>query len=491
MGKSRKQRIGVLGGSFDPVHYGHLILAEQIKTEACLDEILFVPAYVSPFKIWNRPCEADHRLRMLELAIDDHEGFTISTIELEKDSPSYTYDTLCALRDEYGSGAELHFILGTDSFLSIEEWNESEKLLSEFSFLIGLRRGYDEERLKAVLLELSEKYPLKATYIPIPELEISASDLRQRISSGKSVRFLLPDAVIQYIDEQELYDQRIHRVREFAKCRMDSERLSHTRGVVRKAIQLAHRHGADPEKAEIAGWLHDAYRTCGDLEHAEAAARALQEEFDIVDEEIEQAIRYHTTGRAGMGLLEKILYVADALEEGRIYPGVEALRQLSDTDLDECLYRTMLASKNYIEAAGRNVHPSTEAALRELAPKGTKEVTMDNQEIALAIAKTLYEKKGEEIVLLDISLKSGFADYFVIVTANNVRHVKSLVNDVEKGLLLHDLSVNHIEGHEESGWVLMDYGDVVVNVFTEEQRSHYQIERIWNDCPAVDHPYQD
>lgn len=361
-----KQRIGILGGSFDPVHYGHLILAEQIKTEAKLDKIVFVPAYVSPFKIWNKPADSAHRLRMLELAIGGHEGFEISTIELEKEESSYTYDTLCALREQYGNEAELHFIIGTDAFMHIEEWNCSQQLLTEFSFLIGLRRGYDEDKLRAILDELATRYPLKALYIQIPELEIAANDLRDRMAAGKSVRFLLPDAVIDYIQDHGLYQNTARRLREFVRDRVDAERFAHTERVVQKAIELAHRFGADVEKAEIAAWFHDAYREAGNLEHGPLAAQKLEELMGIVDEEILNAVRYHTTGRAGMSLLEKVVYLADAIECGREYPGVDEFRELSCRDIDECLSRVMDHTKGYVQEQGGVLHPNTLDALKEL-----------------------------------------------------------------------------------------------------------------------------
>ncbi len=368
-----KQRIGVLGGSFDPVHYGHLILAEQIKTEAQLDLILFVPACVSPFKIWNKPADRAHRLKMLELAIGDHEGFRISTIELDKDQPSYTYDTLRALSEQYGPEAELFFIIGTDAFMQIEEWNCSRELLSEFSFLIGLRKGYDEGKLEIILDDLSTRYPLKARYIRIPELEIAASDLRDRMAAGKSVRFMLPDSVIDYIRSRGLYQNTGRLLQEFVRRKVDEDRYRHTEGVAAKAQELSLRFGADPEKAEIAAWFHDAYREAGNLEHGPLAAQKLTEEFGIRDREILDAIRYHTTGRPGMSLLEKIIYLADSLEEGRHYPGVCELRTMDSADIDECLYRLMIHTKAYVESLGIRFHPLSIEAIGELEKKFKKE----------------------------------------------------------------------------------------------------------------------
>ena len=368
-----KQRIGVLGGSFDPVHYGHLILAEQIKTEAGLDRILFVPAFVSPFKIWNKPADPVHRLRMLQLAIGDHRDFEISTIELDKDEPSYTYETLCTLEKQYGKDSELYFIIGTDAFMHIEEWNCSRQLLSEFSFLIGLRKGYDEKKLEAILQDLASRYPLKAQYIRIPELEIAASDLRDRMAAGKSVKFLLPDEVIEYIYCKGLYQNTARRLQEFVKEKVSESRYRHTEGVVAKAQELAHRFGADPEKAEIAAWFHDAYREAGNLEHGPIAADALRRDFGIDDEDILNAIRYHTTGRPGMSLLEKVIYLADSIEDGRQFPGIDELRCMDSEDIDPCIYRLMTHTKAYVESLGISFHPRSIQAIEDLEERLKKE----------------------------------------------------------------------------------------------------------------------
>ncbi len=111
---------------------------------------------------------------------------------------------------------------------------------------------------------------------------------------------------------------------------------------------------------------------------------------------------------------------------------------------------------------------------------------MDNKEIALLAAKTLDEKKASDILILDISQISGFADYFVLATASNLRMLGALCDEVEDKLAAEAVLVKHIEGKGESGWILMDFGDIIVNLFTAEQREHYQIERIWKDCPEVE-----
>ena len=367
------ERIGVLGGSFDPIHYGHLILAEQIKTEAALDKIVFVPTYVSPFKIWNKPAESNHRLQMLKLAIGDYKSFEISTLELDKNEISYTYDTLAKIRNNYPKGTEIFFIVGTDAFMQIEDWNHSKELLTEFSFLIGLRKGYDETILESTINDLKNRYPLKARYIRIPELEIAASEVRASIAVGKSIKFLMPDTVIEYIEKHGLYVNMYKCLEEYVKSRVTQSRFDHTVGVVKMAKELAIQYGADPEKAEIAAWFHDVYRESGAIEHGPLAALEINKQFDIEDQEILDAIRYHTTGRAQMGLLEKIIYIADSLEPGRKFPGIEELRSLASRNIDECLYNLMVHTRDYVKSLDLSFDSSSIEAIEDLKHQIKKE----------------------------------------------------------------------------------------------------------------------
>ena len=357
------KRIGVLGGSFDPLHYGHLILAEQIRQEAALDKVILVPAYVNPFKEEVPPADGAHRLEMLRLAAGDHPFFGISDIELKREGPSYTYDTLAALKEKEYPDDELYFIMGTDSFYQLEHWHKAKELIENFGFLIGMRKGYDEEELKQTIARLKERHPLRAEYIQIPELEISSTDIKKRIREGKSVRFLMPDSVISYIRENELYLDLTGKVREYARTHEKTSRFAHTCGVVKMAKELALRWGADPEKAEIAAWFHDTCRPAGNLQHGPAAANLLKKLYGVDDEDILNAIRYHTTGRPGMSLLEKVLKTADQLEEGRDYPGVEEMRAYTKLPPDECVYRLMTHTREYVLSIGARFDPLSDATI--------------------------------------------------------------------------------------------------------------------------------
>ena len=349
------RRTGVFGGSFDPVHTGHLILAEQMMEEAALDEVIFIPAYRSPFKLASDPAEGEHRLKMLERAVASEPRFSVSDIELRRGGASYTSDTLDALSAD-GELGRLFFIMGSDSMLGLDRWYRAEHLLKDYSFLVGLRKGDDEDEVRAKLDALLGSFPgADIRLLSIPELEISSSDLRLRHEAGRSLRYAVPDAVLDYIDENGLYTGLLERLERFAEERQSEHRLAHTRGVVSCAERYARKFGADPFKAKAAAWFHDNYKEEGALEHGPKAAEELQRLFGISDPDILNAVRYHTTGRPGMSLLEICVKMADLLEPGRSYPEAQELRDMVEAsdDPQRCMYELMIRANDSLYAKGK------------------------------------------------------------------------------------------------------------------------------------------
>ncbi|MBA7611247.1 putative nicotinate-nucleotide adenylyltransferase [subsurface metagenome] len=196
--------IGVLGGTFDPVHNGHLVVAEEVKTRLNLAEIIFVPAG-QPWLKADRPISpAEHRLQMLRLAIADKPYFKLSTIEIERTGPSYTVDTIAELRDKLGSDDELFFILGWDSLVELPQWREPSRLIKMCYLVAVPRPGYPRPKLKAlevIIRGLSQRVMLMKK----PEIDISASAIRERVARGLSIRHLVPEPVNRYIKEHRLY----------------------------------------------------------------------------------------------------------------------------------------------------------------------------------------------------------------------------------------------------------------------------------------------
>ena len=281
------------------------------------------------------------------------------------------------------------------------------------------------------------------------------------------------------------YEELKEKLLSFVKSNVKPSRFEHTLQVVKKAMEYAEKYGADKQKLEIAAIFHDAYRDAGNLEHGPLAAEHLEKDFGVTDPDILNAVRYHTTCRAGACETEKILKMADMLEDSRTYPEAAILRREMSADLDQSLLHLMRRIQVYVTSQGLTIAPESKECI-EWLESNIKERKMTNKELALLIAKALDAKKANDIVILDIAEKSGFADYFVIADAPNARLLEALADEAEDQMARVDEELHHKEGTGDSGWVLLDFGDIIVNLFTKQQRDHYNIEKVWADCIQVE-----
>ena len=197
-------RIGVLGGTFDPVHYAHIALGEAAIKEAGLRKLIVMPARVQPFKQDKKTAEDIHRKAMTRLAFIGNDKIGVSDYEMEDPSLSYTIKTLTYLRQQY-PGDEIYFISGTDSFLEIDKWYRGGEILENFSFAVSVSPGYREEELREKILEYGRKYGCPVIRINAQMPAISSTMVRQRIGAGDSVEDLVPPQVERYITANELY----------------------------------------------------------------------------------------------------------------------------------------------------------------------------------------------------------------------------------------------------------------------------------------------
>ncbi|MCL2111928.1 MAG: nicotinate-nucleotide adenylyltransferase [Clostridiales bacterium] len=364
---SDTDRIGVLGGSFDPVHMGHLGLADAARARAGLCQVLFMPACVQPFKQGAEMSSADDRLRMLGLALEGRPHFGVTEVEIERGGVSYTIDSLRALSAGLFGGrgaaqtagrddARLCFIIGTDMFLMIEKWKDADALLREFDFAVGVRPGYRHGEAVALAGRLREEYGTRIDLVDNPPLELSSSEIRERVRSGGDICGLVPEGVRRFLLVREKVGER---------------RFSHTKRVIDLAVDMARRFGESVEKAGLAALLHDYCKdpTGGaenDLAHGGMAADTAERIFGIDDEDVLNAIRFHTTGRAGMSRLEKIIFLADTVEPGRTYNSIAELRETCLDDLDRGTLTVLVELKKYLEQKGLAVSADTEAAIEDL-----------------------------------------------------------------------------------------------------------------------------
>ena len=199
-----KKSLGILGGTFDPVHYGHLLAAEWAHEVFGMDELVFIPAARPPHKDHGSVIDGHHRYRMLELAVADNPAFSVSRLELERSGYSYTVDTIRHFL-QADPQRDIRFIMGVDALQLIYTWKDVEQLLQLCRFIVVTRPGYHLDRSDPVFSTVPAALWERIELLSIPGVEISSSDIRQRVAAGQSVRYLLPPAVDEYIKKNHLY----------------------------------------------------------------------------------------------------------------------------------------------------------------------------------------------------------------------------------------------------------------------------------------------
>lgn len=199
----RIYRLGIMGGTFDPIHYGHLVTAEQAREALDLDLVLFMPAGVPAFKQEKRVSSGEDRYAMTLLATAENPSFIASRFEIDRTGVTYTVDTLRELRNQYPENVRLYFITGADAIIDIVSWHEADEIAALATLIAATRPGYDIETAKARIA--AADLDLDVHYIEIPALAVSSTNLRERIAAGKSIRYLTSDSVIGYIAKNGLY----------------------------------------------------------------------------------------------------------------------------------------------------------------------------------------------------------------------------------------------------------------------------------------------
>lgn len=202
----QNKKTGIMGGTFDPIHYGHLILAQTALEAFNLDEVMFVPSGTPWLKDSTKVLSRNKRVSMTGIAIEDNPHFALSTIEIDREGNSYSYETVEELKKEQPD-TDFYFILGADSLLEIEKWKHPDRLMAECTLLVAVRDDCDVEGLKKQIAYLKEKYNAAIHILPAKRIDISSSDIRDLVAEGKSVRYMLPDQVIRFIQKNHLYER--------------------------------------------------------------------------------------------------------------------------------------------------------------------------------------------------------------------------------------------------------------------------------------------
>ncbi|MCO1600896.1 nicotinate-nucleotide adenylyltransferase [Desulfosporosinus nitroreducens] len=202
--KEKVNRLGIMGGTFDPIHYGHLVAAEMARAEFKLSKVLFIPTGTPPHKDRKDISAAEMRYEMVKLAIQDNSAFDISRVEIEREGPSYTVETLRVLRRDWPEH-ELYFITGSDALLEIFSWREAEEIFRLIQYIGAARPGFDASDF---FLKVQHEHPEtqgKIHYLEVPALAISSTDIRARVRRREPIRYLLPETVRLYLEQHRLY----------------------------------------------------------------------------------------------------------------------------------------------------------------------------------------------------------------------------------------------------------------------------------------------
>ena len=396
-------KIGVYGGTFNPIHRGHLSAASAAAEQLGLDKLLLIPDAIPPHKpLPAGSAGGEDRLEMVSLCTGELPvSAEVSDMELRRQGASYTCDTLLALRRAYPAD-ELFLLMGSDMFLSFETWSRPAEICRLATLAVFSRRREDESAVFGrQKIKLEQTYGARVAVVRNPHVvEISSTELRERLAQGQG-REHLTEPVYGYILRKGLYGTKTdlkhlspEQLRPIALSYLKPKRMPHVLGAEQEAAFLAEKYGADVTSARIAALLHDCtkkldmaeqlalcerYRIPLDelerkalkLLHSKTGAAIARSVFGVEDA-VYDAIWYHTTGKPDMTRLEKILYLADYIEPSRDFPGVEELRKAVYEDLDHGLLLGLSMTIQEMEEMGNPVHHQTRDARDYLLKRGIR-----------------------------------------------------------------------------------------------------------------------
>ena len=382
--------IGVYGGTFDPPHWGHITAARAAMEQLGLDKLVLIPDRVPPHKaLPEGSASPEQRLEMAALATAElGKRAEVSDRELRRSGPSYTSDTLAALRREYPEDT-LWLLMGSDMFLSLQTWHAPEEIMALARIAPFSREAEDESAaFAAQKARLERAYSAQIQIVQNPEVrELSSTEVRAALAAGRGSD-LLPPAVYGYVLREHLYGT--HKaltgltpdeLRPIAMSYLKPKRMPHVLGTEQEAVRLVRRYGGDETQARIAALLHDCTKKLDmaqqlalcerygimldELEqkalkllHSKTGAAIARDVFGVEDA-VYDAILYHTTGKPDMTRLEKIIYLADYIEPSRDFPGVNDLRNCVYEDLDKGLLMGLQMTIDEMTEMGNPVHHAT------------------------------------------------------------------------------------------------------------------------------------
>ena len=382
-------KIAILGGSFNPPHIGHLILADTVCTQLGYDRVLFVPVYNPPHKELRHAASPEHRLAMVEKMAEEDSRFAAESCEIDRKGISYTYDTVCFLEEKYKDVLtdKIGVIMGQDLAADFGKWDNAAKLAEKASLILALRpteirnRAF-ENKAKGVYAHHESQYSIENfphQVLTNPEVAISSTDIRARVVHGDAWQYLVSRGVYNYIREQKLYGYGLlDRVQAFAKENLSEKRYEHSVRVGETAEKMCTLYGEDPFKGKLAGIAHDICKEIkgedmlalalqdgnpiteleqkkNSLLHGRAAAIKLRRDFNITDQDVLEAVANHTFGGENLCNLAKIVFVADKIEPGRPQSTDEYRANLFSMSLNAMTLSVVQENIDYLNEKGKAV----------------------------------------------------------------------------------------------------------------------------------------
>lgn len=387
--------VGIMGGTFNPIHNGHIEMIKAVHRQFNIQKILVMPSGTPAYKDNSHIVSAIDRCNMVSLAIKEYPYMELSTMEVTRKGNTYTADTLKILKNDYDY---IYFIIGADSLFALDTWYKPEYICSHCHLLAINRDSHSADELNRQKTYLHDKFGAEIDFVDCSNLPYSSTEIRDRLEQGLDISNYVPADVKSYIYDNQLYNSKafkewfkhmdniyIEELRKKVKKALkdDKPRFRHTLGVANTAACLAMRYNENIEKAYISGLLHDCAKCVPDnikisecqkysieitpveykspyLLHAKLGAYYAKSIYNINDDDICNSIACHTTGKPYMSLLEKIIFLADYIEPYRNKASdLDKIRALAFVDIDEAVYEVLKDTVEYLKNKNANIDTTT------------------------------------------------------------------------------------------------------------------------------------
>lgn len=532
----KKIKTAVFGGSFDPIHFGHIDIVRNLERK--FDRVLVVPSAISPFK--TGATEPAVRFKLCKKVFTS-EKTQVLRYEIAKKGVSYSVDTAAHLAKKF-AGEKLYWVIGSEELLRLPQWHDIDRLKKLVTFFVVPRPGFD---IGDAIVKSLKKRKIKLVFAKFEGLDISSTRIKIDMAFGKGNSFM-PSAVYKYAVEHGLFDP-YGKYAAALNGMINERRIEHTYRTAVRGAQLAKKYGANVNDVVVACILHDIgkdkatdYEDKADVSgypercaHSPIGAYIAKKLFDVSDD-IAEAIRVHSTGDGNMDLLAETVYLADKTESGRKYKSFAYMCKLCDEDKDLAMlyalrevnaledaqpneygeraiarYTALCEGKTFppeekkknalialrhsrelvhvpskeirkTEHVGHRLPLATKTAREYIDKSGLEPAHAYNARLAEAVAAELDLHKARDIKIVDLCGKTVIADYFVIASATSSTAVKALCGYVED-VLTAKFKLDPNKRDVNAEWIALDYGGIIIHVFTERMREFYNIERLWSD----------